>query len=1167
MKTHGRLLRGSRLLLLPALALTVAPASFAQTAPNNATPAQLAKYDKNHNGRLDPDELAAMQADEAKAASAAENGTDKETVQLSPFEVKEANNGYYAANTMSGTRLNTKIDDLASSISVVTKAQMQDFALLDINDVFNYEASTEGTGNFTDFSIDRNGMVTDNIQNNPQGANRIRGIGPANMSLGNYATSGRVPVDPIAIDGIEISRGPNSNIFGLGQGSGTVNLIPSTAALNRETSVVELRVDSVGGYRSSLDLNRPLIPGKLALRGSYVYQHDAFNEKPSGATSHRYNLMLRAQPFKNTSVRASFQNYDFYGTRASTITPRDAVSYWKGIGQPTWNPIPTSVDASGVPTYTVSYADGHTLNVTGTTNPPGLGSPSFLDPVIFVDQGGVQLWEIQRMPQATATNGPNNTSGNNRLLETIAPPLRTGRPLYATVPGISDKSLFDYTLINLAGANSIKDHDELTTVELEQYFLNTERQQLALQLGWNHEHASRFNKNMVGQSSATGNSNYLYVDINKNLIDGRPNPYFLRPYLGVGEPVFSSQPYERDTFRGQLAYMLNTTNEKNWLKWLGRWQLLGYDEEKITKTHVYRFRDVNTIDNPIYAPAGQSKGNQSAPPPGFGLTAPLATRPYFHFYVGDNQGQNVDYAPTPFKQGAYTFNWFNPLANGGTGAWVADAANLGEAGIQEGSAGGAAAQNLLKTRGAVLQGTVWQDRIVFTGGKRHDESNTRAQRTAQLKSNGVDFDYAAMDGWVGDWALHQGDTTSTGFVARPFRGWRRIDELAGSSGASGFVGDLLRGLSVHYNRSDSFTPDSPAISVTMEQLPDPSSVGKDYGFALTLFDGKFVLRANRYTTNSINNRAGQFGTFGQRTLRVDIANFAGNNDAISLQRQARNWTRALNPSFSDQQVEDAVYKIMGLTQAQVATFNTSTIGETQDIKAHGDELEVNYNPSQYWTLKLNVTRTFSSDANIAPHIPGWIAQRMPIWTTVIDPRVGTPWFTTGYTNDTPSTTGGTPQAFLNANVISGVQLGQATEGKNRPDIREWHYNFTGSLRLARYTEQKFLKNVNVGGSLRWESKGSIGYYGIPINGDLSIATQYDPNRPIWAKANTYLDAFASYNTRLFHDKVRARFQLNVRNLQEWKTHLEPVAAYPDGTPNTFRIIEPFTVIFSTTFDL
>ena len=66
---------------------------------------------------------------------------------------------------------------------------------------------------------------------------------------------------------------------------------------------------------------------------------------------------------------------------------------------------------------------------------------------------------------------------------------------------------------------------------------------------------------------------------------------------------------------------------------------------------------------------------------------------------------------------------------------------------------------------------------------------------------------------------------------------------------------------------------------------------------------------------------------------------------------------------------------------------------------------------------------------------------------------------------------------------------------------------------------------------------------------------------------TSLDAFVTYTTRLFRDRVRTRFQLNARNLQEWKSRLEPVGAYPDGSIHTFRIVDPGMFIFSATFDL
>ena len=59
-----------------------------------------------------------------------------ETVVLSPFTVSsEAERGYQAFNTLSGTRLNSKLEDLGASITVVTKQQMQDLALLDLNEI------------------------------------------------------------------------------------------------------------------------------------------------------------------------------------------------------------------------------------------------------------------------------------------------------------------------------------------------------------------------------------------------------------------------------------------------------------------------------------------------------------------------------------------------------------------------------------------------------------------------------------------------------------------------------------------------------------------------------------------------------------------------------------------------------------------------------------------------------------------------------------------------------------------------------------------------------------------------------------------------------------------------------------------------------------------------
>src|SRR5471030_702528 len=51
-----------------------------------------------------------------------------ETVKMSPFEVQASakDQGYYTANTLSGTRLNSSLNDLGASITVISKQQLED---------------------------------------------------------------------------------------------------------------------------------------------------------------------------------------------------------------------------------------------------------------------------------------------------------------------------------------------------------------------------------------------------------------------------------------------------------------------------------------------------------------------------------------------------------------------------------------------------------------------------------------------------------------------------------------------------------------------------------------------------------------------------------------------------------------------------------------------------------------------------------------------------------------------------------------------------------------------------------------------------------------------------------------------------------------------------------
>jgi hypothetical protein len=149
-------------------------------------------------------------------------------------------------------------------------------------------------------------------------------------------------------------------------------------------------------------------------------------------------------------------------------------------------------------------------------------------------------------------------------------------------------------------------------------------------------------------------------------------------------------------------------------------------------------------------------------------------------------------------------------------------------------------------------------------------------------------------------------------------------------------------------------------------------------------------------------------------------------------------------------------------------------------------------------------------------------------------------------------------------VEAPLKLAQALAGKSLPQIRKYRANMSTSYRLAGITDHKYLKRFTVGGALRWEDKGAIGFYG--VQQFPAIVTDYDPNRPIWDKSNLNIDGFFSYRTRLFSDKVGATFQFNVRSLNE-SGRLQPIAVDPDGRPSSYRIVAPRQFILQASFDL
>ncbi len=1096
--------------------------------------------------------LAAAQSAPAapKAGATAEN-----PVQLSPFEVVDDTNGYFSGNTMSGTRLNSKLEDVGAAITVMTKEQMSDFAMLDINDIFTYAVSTEGSGEYTDFAVNNNGHVADNIQNNPRGANRMRGIGSANISMGNIGLSGLTPVDPLNIAGVEISRGPNANVFGLGSPGGTLNMIPATANLTKNKTQTTTRADSLGGYRFDLDANRVLLKNRLAFRVSGAFQHDGYERKPSGTDTVRYNGMMQFKPYKWTTLNGSFSYYRMNGNRPNTLMPRDGVSYWNQQGRPAWDPVTSTYTVNGI-TYGQNGAGPLATRtpITSDNNIPDVFQRTFSGSdrsQVFVDNGVVAYWTTPT-GNTNASVSPLLNNSNNRLMAPssaagVVSGRFTSQPLFTTIPSLSDKTYYDWTETNLGAMNRLTDRTLTAYAQLQQIFLHTPRHTLVGQADWQREDSLRYQRNIFG----TGPSNQILVDVNSRRLDGTPNPFFGRPYIGLDSPLTQWIPGRSETYRGQLAYKLDLTQEKGWLKWFGLHNLTAYDEYRWSWTRRFSYRDV-LASNHAWVPAGTLpavSGNVNGGP----QASNARFRGYFRYYVGDANGSNVDYAPSTFNYGPATFVW----GNAATGVFQREPALLDQRPTIDSAGGGSNSQTINKTTGGVIQSMFLDGRLVTTFGLRDDGVyDKRGTEPRLLTADGTDFNYQVMNGWApGDYSFNSGRTKTAGGVVRPFRDLGPINRAAQQGGLTGFAARALNGLTLTYNESDSFIPQGPQQDVFRNQLPNTRGEGKDWGFWLNLADGKFVLRVNRFEAKRIKTRNGDAATIAQRLLRIDVFQ----NDAHQLVNNARAWITERNPTFSAAQIEAEIARQTGLSieEQHELVLPDPGISATQDVESRGTEFELNFNPTRHWTMQGSLSETETSNTNVSSASTEWIAKRMPIWTTIVDQRTNTLWWKTAYGSNTPE------QAF-NTNVNIPLKIILQQQGKANPQIRKYRFKFSTNYQLAGLTQHRILKNFNVGGALRWEDKGGIGYYG--VQSLPAQITDLDPNRPIYDKSHTYVDAFVSYRLKLFNNKIGANLQLNVRNLGE-NGRLQPVGAFPDGTPLAYRIIDPALYIFQVKFDL
>lgn len=246
---------------------------------------------------------------------------DSRVQTLNPFVVtSDGNIGYLAQNSLSGSRLNTSMADLAVPTTAFTKEFIEDVASTSVDELSQYMLSAS-----IDYPEANQAFFTDDSAHV-----RIRGLPATSYAVDYFPTIQRL--DLYAAERVDQSRGPNSILFGLGSPGGVINVTSKRARTTTAGGSVSLQTRDTGGLRSVLDYNQPIVEGKVALRLAAV--KDDRNTWRENEYDHQKRVLLAGAWDIAKSTRLDVQ-WETGHINKSTVAPwviADAYTPWVAAG-------------------------------------------------------------------------------------------------------------------------------------------------------------------------------------------------------------------------------------------------------------------------------------------------------------------------------------------------------------------------------------------------------------------------------------------------------------------------------------------------------------------------------------------------------------------------------------------------------------------------------------------------------------------------------------------------------------------------------------------------------------------------------------------------------------------------------------------------------------------
>jgi len=828
--------------------------------------------------------------------------SDDESIVLSPFEVSASkDSGYIGSTTLAGSRLNSDVRDLGTSVSVYSSVFLKDINATDNQTLLKYTLGTEVGGINGNFAGAGGGAVLDDSKSyiSPDSTNRVRGLAAADDTRDLFLTS--IPWDGYNVDGVDIQRGPNSILFGQGSPAGIINTRLKQAEF-KDLNEVSVRFDQWGGVRGNLDVNRVLLKGQLAIRFDYVDNNGKFEQRQAFDDNHREFAALRWEPdfLKKAGSRTIVKLNGEIGrgdsNRPRDLPPVDRITPWfTSLGQQLYNPVWAN-DNQTFPGRGVSVANNPNYNPWigsggNTTNFGGIyfGGPIYNfngdSPNSILTQVNLPYQTLGLAPDGTVDK--NITGLGNAQPHSIAAWYDYARlanlPLYTLAKDkmITDPNIFDFYHNLLEGPNKSEwMHFYNYNASLTQTFFNDS---IGFDAIYNKEHFLSGNETPFGGGQ-------LFLDFDSTLgdgtntpgnylTDGTANPGAGRPYI-YGGPGGGQNTTDREDARvtAFATHDFSQGHDNIFMRALGRQTITGlYTHDKRSDAsqswtgaalggdyiNLPMFNSIKSTYGRFWADfvphetvyLGPSLTNASLSS-GLHIPAPTAivkpTSGTIHFFNPTWKPSTNPNDPTYVDPSAV---WYNQASASATTPATASTQSENPANYVGWTTMTVPVINddTQQNRDLLTTKRVWNNQVntakaFVWQGQFWDDSivGTVGVRRDTVSGNTTTWTRDGTTPYDWDALSIPYLTTTTDPISRTSKSWSIVAHLNDLPWISHLARSLPLNVSLTYNTSQNFQTGTLARSYFNDPLPLPDGHTRDVGILLDTKDHRFSLRINKF---------------------------------------------------------------------------------------------------------------------------------------------------------------------------------------------------------------------------------------------------------------------------------------------------------------------------------